>query len=422
MSINILLPSLSAGMEDAIIARWLKSEGDLVARGDVLAEVETDKATMEIEAEGDGRLGRWLVAAGVRAKVNDVLAVLLAEGESEDAAVPASAKQAVSAADGAAATQTLSKPAINEERRHFASPLARRVAAEHGVALDMINGSGPRGRIVRRDVERAAFTAPAALLAPPAAPVAATDAVAAAVLPNIISQPSLDGFGPYEAVPHSGMRRTIARRLLASKTTVPHFYLDIDINLDALLALRVEINNGQTAADKLSINDFVIKAAALALRKVPEANVVWTEEALLRLGSVDIAVAVATPGGLLTPILREADKCSIGALSAAMRVLAARARAGKLRPDEYQGGGFSISNLGMYGVKSFTAIVNPPQSAILAVGAADRRPIGRGDEIVLASMMSCTLSVDHRSVDGAVGAEWLAAFRRGIEAPLSLLI
>jgi len=259
---------------------------------------------------------------------------------------------------------------------------------------------------VRIDVERASQAA--------SAPVAARPAVAGGGIPA--------GLGDYDAVPVSPTRRTIARRLLEAKTTIPHFYLDAECEVDALLALRAEINRERDVAGRISINDFVLKAAAVALRKVPEANAVWTDEAILRLRSVDIAVAVATEGGLMTPVLRNADRKSLGAISAEVGVLAARAREGRLKPDEYQGGGLCVSNLGMYGVRSFTAIINPPQSCILAVGAVERRPVGRGDDIVLANVMSCTLSVDHRPVDGAVGAQWLAHFKAAIEQPLTLLV
>lgn len=407
MPFNILLPSLSAGMEDAVIARWLKAAGDEVAKGEIIAEVETDKATMELEAEVAGRIGMLKVAEGGRANVNDLIAVLLLDGDDQsalDRETPGEGPQVAqspAAVSGAApATTPPARP------RHAASPLARRIAAERRIDLSGIAGSGPRGRIVRIDVERASRTA--------SAPVAARPAVAGGGIPA--------GLGDHDAVPVSPTRRTIARRLLEAKTTIPHFYLDAECEVDALLALRAEINRERDVAGRISINDFVLKAAAVALRKVPEANAVWTDEAILRLRSVDIAVAVATGGGLMTPVLRNADRKSLGAISAEVGVLAARAREGRLKPDEYQGGGFCVSNLGMYGVRSFTAIINPPQSCILAVGAVERRPVGRGDDIVLANVMSCTLSVDHRPVDGAVGAQWLAHFKAAIEQPLTLLV
>jgi pyruvate dehydrogenase E2 component (dihydrolipoamide acetyltransferase) len=407
---EIILPSLSAGMEDAVIANWLKAEGEAVKAGDTLAEVETDKATMEFEAEADGVLGKILTPAGERADVNAVIAVLLLEGEDAsvlDGYTPGGAAPAEKVAAPVEAQKAEVVPAAKSSAKVVASPLARRIAAQKGVDLSGLSGSGPRGRIVRIDVERAAD---AGGVAPVAAPVKA------AAAPNLV------GIGDYEEIPHTGMRRTIARRLLESKTTVPHFYLEADCDIEALMALRAQINEGREKADRISVNDFIVKAVANALAKVPAANAIWTDEAVLQLKSIDISVAVATDGGLITPVLRNADQKSLGTLSSEMKALAIKAREGRLKPDEYQGGGFSLSNLGMYGVKSFSAIINPPQSCILAVGAAEKRPVGRGDQIVLAPVMSVTLSVDHRTVDGAVGAQWLAAFKAGIENPMSLLV
>lgn len=344
MPVEVVLPALSAGMEDAVIARWLKAEGDAVSKGDLIAEVETDKATMELEAEVDGRIGQLLVKDGARANVNQVIALLLKEGED-------------------------------------ASAMA-------GFAV----GSSP--------VAVAEAETPVAASPVPAAPA--------------VSAPA-SGEVRHKASP-------LARRLLEAKTTVPHFYLNVDCEIDALLALRSQINEKREGSARISVNDFVIKASAAALRRVPDANVIWTDEALLKLKDVDIAVAVATEGGLITPIIRSADQMSLGAISAQMKSLAARARENRLKPEEFQGGGFSISNLGMYGVKSFSAIINPPQSAILAVGAGERRPIERNGELAFATMMSVTLSVDHRAVDGALGAQLLAAFKAGIEDPMSLLV
>ncbi|MFC3631027.1 dihydrolipoamide acetyltransferase family protein [Paracoccus angustae] len=398
MAIDITLPSLSAGMEDAVIAKWLVAAGDPISRGQPIAEVETDKATMELEAEADGILGRIDIADGQRANVGQVIAVVLADGETLPVA---GASRAATAATAAAPSST--------GRKHAASPLARRLAAEAGLDLQGVTGSGPRGRIVKLDVQR--------LLAATPAPVAAP---APAVQPQPQAVPP--GIGPHEARPLSNMRRTIARRLVEAKTSIPHFYLSVDCELDALLALRAQVNEGRDKAERISINDFVIKAAARALRKVPAANVIWNGDEILQLSDIDISVAVATDGGLITPILRGADRMSLGTLSAEMKALAARAHQGELRPEEYQGGGFSVSNLGMYGIQTFSAIINPPQSCILAVGASLRRPVGRGDQIVLADVMSVTLSVDHRSVDGALGAQVLAAFKNNIENPMSLLI
>lgn len=398
MAIDITLPSLSAGMEDAVIAKWLVAAGDPISRGQPIAEVETDKATMELEAEADGILGRIDIADGQRANVGQVIAVVLADGETLPVA---GASRAATAATAAAPSST--------GRKHAVSPLARRLAAEAGLDLQGVTGSGPRGRIVKLDVQR--------LLAATPAPVAAP---APAVQPQPQAVPP--GIGPHEARPLSNMRRTIARRLVEAKTSIPHFYLSVDCELDALLALRAQVNEGRDKAERISINDFVIKAAARALRKVPAANVIWNGDEILQLSDIDISVAVATDGGLITPILRGADRMSLGTLSAEMKALAARAHQGELRPEEYQGGGFSVSNLGMYGIQTFSAIINPPQSCILAVGASLRRPVGRGDQIVLADVMSVTLSVDHRSVDGALGAQVLAAFKNNIENPMSLLI
>ncbi len=405
---EIILPSLSAGMEDAVIANWLKAEGEVVKAGETLAEVETDKATMEFESDADGVMGKIITPAGERADVNAVIAVLLLEGEDAsvlDGYAPGGTAPAETVDAPVEALKVGAASAPKSSDKIAASPLARRMAAQKDVDLSGLAGSGPRGRIVRIDVERAVE---AVAVAPMAAPVA--------------TAPNLAGLGDYEAIPHTSMRRTIARRLLESKTTVPHFYLEADCDIEVLMALRAQINEGREKADRISVNDFIVKAVANALAKVPAANAIWTDEAVLQLKSIDISVAVATEGGLITPVLRNADQKSLGALSSEMKALAAKAREGRLAPEEYQGGGFSLSNLGMYGVKRFSAIINPPQSCILAVGAADRRPIGRGDQIVLAPVMSVTLSVDHRTVDGAVGAQWLAAFKEGIESPANLLV
>lgn len=423
MAIEMILPSLSAGMEDAVIARWLVAVGDKVTKGQALAEVETDKATMELEAEADGIIGSLNVAEGKRADVGQVIVLLLAKGESAatpaisptEAAAPAAAPAPISSPSAAAIV------AESGERMHKASPIARRLAAAAGLDLDGVQGSGPRGRIVKIDIERLVAQAgqpaapPVAAVQPPAQPPAQ-----AAPLAPQSAVPA--GIGPYEAQPISNMRRVVARRLVEAKQSIPHFYLNADCDMSALLALRAQLNEGRDKAARISVNDLILKAAARALRKVPEANVIWNGDEILQLDDVDISVAVAIEGGLITPILRGADRMSLGTLSAEMKALASRAREGKLKPEEYQGGGFSVSNLGMYGVKSFSAIINPPQSCILAVGATERRPVGRGDQIVLSDVMSMTLSVDHRSVDGALGAQVLAAVKEGIEAPMSLLL
>ena len=408
---EIILPSLSAGMEDAVIANWLKSEGDTVAAGEILAEVETDKATMEFEAESAGVLGRIIVPAGERADVNAVIAVLLVDGEEASVLEGYVPDAGIPVPEGSPSAQVVSPTAdvvpVACEKGIAASPLARRIAAQKDIDLSELTGSGPRGRIVRIDVERASKNK-------------VTVQAAASPVPSPVF--NLVGIGEHDIIPHSNMRRTIARRLVESKTTVPHFYLEADCDIEALLELRAQINEGREKSDKISVNDFVIKAVAHALAKVPSANAIWTDEAILQLKSIDISVAVATETGLITPVVRNADQKSLGAISKEMKALAIKARDGRLKPEEYQGGGFSISNLGMFGVKSFSAIINPPQSCILAVGAAERRPVGRGDQILLAPVMSVTLSVDHRSVDGAVGAAWLAAFKAALELPMTLLV
>ncbi|MFC0287278.1 pyruvate dehydrogenase complex dihydrolipoamide acetyltransferase [Kaistia hirudinis] len=408
---EILMPSLSAGMEEGTLARWLKAEGDAVAAGEIIAEIETDKATMEMEAAEAGILGRLLVPAGTNGvPVNAPIAILLQPGESlAEAPAPTPAAPPAQPAASEAPKPAVATQAADElPPRHLASPLARRLAAESDIDLAALTGSGPRGRIVRIDVERARAAASAASPAPAAEPRPAP-------VPEAPAQ-------RVTRLPHSAMRRVIARRLLESKQTVPHFYLSVECEIDRLLALRADLN--AVAADdyKLSVNDLVIKAAAKALRIVPEANAMWTEDAILRFDDVDVAVAVATDGGLITPVLRRADEKSLGTLSNEIKELAGRARANKLKPEEYQGGGFTVSNLGMYGVVSFAAIINPPQSCILAVGAGKRRAVVREDDtIVAATVMNCTLSVDHRSVDGAIGARYLSAFKDLIEQPLRLL-
>lgn len=410
MAFEITLPALSAGMEDAVIAKWLVAVGDNVTKGQAIAEVETDKATMEMTTDHDGTIGKIAVGDGQRADVGQVIAVVLAKGETLGA-VPAPAPIAAAKAASAPIVPQAAPPKV-AERKHSASPLARRLAAEAGLDLTGVTGSGPYGRIVKIDVERLQAAAPVVTAAQPAPqPVPETKAAGAPA-----------GIGPYVAQPITNMRRVIARRLVEAKTTIPHFYLSVDCEIDALLALRAQINEGRDKSERISVNDLVIKAAARALRRVPEANVIWNGDEILQLADVDISVAVSTDAGLITPILRGADRMSLGTLSAEMKSLAARARENRLRPEEFQGGGFSISNLGMYGVKTFSAIINPPQSCILAVGASERRPVGRGDQIVLADVMNVTLSVDHRSVDGVLGARLLAAFKEGIEAPMGLML
>ena len=475
MATNILMPALSPTMTEGTLARWLKKEGDTVTAGDVIAEIETDKATMEVEAVDEGVLGKILVADGTAGvQVNAPIAILVEAGEAvpsgaapnaKSAPAPAASETADSAPKPSAAgpsmaasqapaaqAATTAQPAVNghdKGERVFASPLARRMAKQAGVALEGIRGSGPNGRIVKADVEAAQSGAsqsgaaqsgaaqsgaiqagaakpqPAApALAPAAAPVpasapAAGPAVAAAPRPVVIA-------GKHTLVPNTNMRKVIARRLSEAKQTIPHFYVTADVEIDALMKLRADLNAKSpkegAAAFKLSVNDLVIKAAAAALRRVPAANASWTDEGIAMYDDVDISVAVATDGGLITPIIRRADEKGVAKISNEMKDLAARARAGKLKPEEFQGGGFSISNLGMYGVKSFSAIINPPQGGILAVGAGEPRPVVKDGAIVPATVMSCTLSVDHRVIDGAVAAEWMAAFKSIVQDPLSLML
>ncbi|MDA8231748.1 MAG: pyruvate dehydrogenase complex dihydrolipoamide acetyltransferase [Magnetospirillum sp.] len=424
MPIQILMPALSPTMSEGTVARWLKKEGDAVKSGDVLAEIETDKATMEFEAVDEGVLGKILVAGGTSGvKVNEPIALLLEEGEDPSAldkpaaskAAPAAPVAPASAAPAPAAlapaVAAAAPPAAERGgRRVFASPLAKRIAKEAGLGLDGVSGTGPHGRIVKADVEAA--------LRPGAAP-----ARVPSLAPEAIAVPKAPApFEPaYEEIPNSSMRKVIARRLTEAKQSVPHFYLTIDCDVDALLGLRAEMNK-RSDEFKLSVNDFVIRAVALALKKVPAANASWSEEAIHRYTDIDISVAVATPNGLITPVVRHADRKGLGAISTEMKALAIKARDGKLMPDDYQGGGFTISNLGMYGIREFAAIINPPQGCILAVGAAEQRPVVRDGALAVASVMTCTLSVDHRVVDGAVGAEFLAAFKKLVEDPLMMLL
>ncbi|WP_298372336.1 pyruvate dehydrogenase complex dihydrolipoamide acetyltransferase [Azospirillum sp.] len=440
MTVQILMPALSPTMTEGNLAKWLKKEGDTVKSGDVLAEIETDKATMEVEAVEEGRLGKILVPAGTQGvAVNTPIAILLEEGEDESAlsksaapapaAAPAAAAPAPVAAAAAPVAATAPAAAPATGARVFASPLARRIAEQAGVDLKSVKGTGPNGRIVKADVEAAKAAGPAkaapAPVAAAAAPVAAPAPVAAAPAPKaagVDAKDLSDKLGmTYTAIPNSGMRKVIARRLGEAKQTVPHFYLTVDIELDALLKTRTELNS-RSDAYKLSVNDFVIRAVALALKKVPAANAAWTDEAILQYDHADVSVAVATPTGLITPIIKKAEGKGLAQISSEMKDLAKRARDGKLKPEEFQGGTFSISNLGMFGVKEFAAIINPPQGCILAVGAGEQRPVVKNGALAVATVMSCTLSVDHRVVDGAVGAEFLAAFKKLVEDPLSMLL
>ena len=428
MPIEILMPALSPTMEEGTLAKWLVKEGDTVSSGDLLAEIETDKATMEFEAVDEGVVGKIMVAEGTEGvKVNAVIAVLLEDGESASdmstaaAEAPAAAPTTAPVAQAAAPTAVPPTPApaataAKDGNRVFASPLARRIAADKGVDLTTMTGSGPRGRIVKADVEGAS-AAPAAVSAP--API--TVAMPASASADAVAKMYEDR--EYTEIPLNGMRKTIAARLTEAKQTVPHFYLRRDINLDALLSFRGELNKQLAARDvKLSINDFIIKACALALQSVPDANAVWAGDRVFNLKPSDVAVAVAIAGGLFTPVLKDAEVKSLSTLSAEMKDLATRAKDRKLAPHEYQGGSFAISNLGMFGIDNFDAVINPPHGAILAVGAGKKKAmVGPDGDLVVATVMSVTLSVDHRVIDGALGALLLNAIVDNLENPMGML-
>ena len=449
MPINILMPALSPTMEKGNLAKWLKKEGDKVKSGDVIAEIETDKATMEVEAVDEGTIAKIVVAEGTQdVPVNDVIAVLAGDGEDVKAAgsaaaapkpaapAPAAAKPAPAtekapppaaapapATVAAAAPKAAAAPQMNGHDRIFSSPLARRLAKEAGIELGRIAGTGPHGRVIARDVEEA--KSGKGLKAPAAAPAAAPS-----IAPSMSDQQvrALFEDGSYEVVPHDGMRRTIAQRLTASVQTIPHFYLTMDCDIGKLVAAREEINKAApTDKDKkplykLSVNDFVIKAMAVALQRIPNCNVSWTEGGMLKHKHSDIGVAVAMPGGLITPIIRKAETKTLSTISSEMKDYAARARARKLKPEEYQGGTTAVSNLGMYGINHFTAVINPPQATILAVGTSEERPVVRAGKIEIAQMMSVTLSCDHRAIDGALGAELIGAFKQLIENPVMMMV
>ena len=440
MPIQILMPALSPTMTEGNVASWLKNEGDQVAAGDILCEIETDKATMEVEATDEGTLARIVVPAGTEGvAVNAVIGLILEEGEDAssldggDAAAPAVAPAAAAepAAEPAAAPPAAAAPSPGGNgatpptpqrepgARIFASPLARRMAKQAGLALEAIAGTGPNGRIVKADVEAAIAAAAAAPAPAVAAPGPAAAPSAPAPAPVALAAPA----AAYQDAPASTMRKVIAQRLQEAKREVPHFYLTVECAVDALMETRAQLNE-RSDAYKLSVNDFVIRAAALALRKVPAANASWVDGALRQYASADVSVAVAIEDGLITPIVRNADGKGLAEISAEVKELAGRARAKPmgLAPEEYQGGTFSVSNLGMYGIKEFAAIINPPQSMILAVGTAEQRPVVKDGALAVATMMSCTLSVDHRVVDGALGAQFLQAFKGLIEDPLTMLL
>ncbi|KAA3531606.1 pyruvate dehydrogenase complex dihydrolipoamide acetyltransferase [Agrobacterium tumefaciens] len=456
MPINITMPALSPTMEEGNLAKWLVKEGDKVAPGDVIAEIETDKATMEVEAVDEGTVAKLVVPAGTEAvKVNALIAILAADGE--DVAEAAKGGNAAPAASQAkaeapkqeaakaeapkeeAATAKAEKPAADQAsapstpapvaksgERIFASPLARRLAKEAGLDLTAVSGSGPHGRIVKTDVEKAAASG-GAKAAPAAAASAGAPAAALAKGPSEEAVLKLFEPGSYELVPHDGMRKVIAKRLVESKQTVPHFYVSVDCELDTLLALRAQLNAAAPEKDgkpayKLSVNDMVIKALALALRDVPDANVSWTESNMVKHKHSDVGVAVSIPGGLITPIIRKAEEKSLSTISNEMKDYGKRAKERKLKPEEYQGGTTAVSNMGMMGVKSFSAVINPPHATILAVGAGEQRAVVKNGEIKIANVMTVTLSTDHRCVDGALGAELIGAFKRYIENPMGMLV
>jgi len=420
------MPALSPTMNEPKLAKWHVTVGDTVKAGQVVCEIETDKATMEVEAVDEGKIGQIVVPEGAEGvKVNAVIAILLEEGETSLPAGAAPAPTSAPKSTPAAAPATAPKPASPAPAapaaapkpaqapsggRIFASPLAKRIAAEKGLDLSRLKGSGPNGRIVKADVETAKpQAAPAAAPAPKAAPPARP-------------QPVFVAPGDTR-VPHTSIRKVIARRMLESKQTVPHFYLTVDLEIDALLAARQAINAvAEKKGTKVSVNDMVIKACAKALRDHPECNASWTEDEMIQYGAVDISVAVATDRGLITPIVRNADMKGLAQIASEMKDLAARAKIGKLKLDEFQGGGFTISNLGMFGINSFSAIINPPQAMILAVGMGEERAVVRKGQMVVRNMMSCTLAVDHRVVDGAMGAQYLQTLRAYIEQPAAMLV
>ena len=438
MATNILMPALSPTMTEGTLARWLKKEGDRISAGDVIAEIETDKATMEVEAVDDGILGKILVPDGTEGvKVNAPIAVMAdADGSvsadagaapKQDAGETAAPVQTTSAAPAPAAPIAVSAkanghaPDAAKGDRLFASPLAKRMAQQAGIDLASLKGSGPNGRIVRADVEGARPGAAPGVTAQ-AAPVAAQTPA-----PQTPAAPHAEPItAPGQKIPLSNVKRVTARRLTEAKQTVPHFYVTIDVELDALLKLRMDLNakspKDGPGAFKLSVNDLLIKACAVTLRRVPKVNASYTEDGIFLYDDVDISVAVSIPDGLITPIVRKADQKGLAAISHEAKSLIERARAGKLKPEEFQGGGFSISNMGMYGVREFAAIINPPQAAILAVAAAEKQPVVKAGALAIATVMTCTISVDHRVVDGALAAEWMAAFKSVIEDPLSLML
>ena len=438
MATQVLMPALSPTMTEGKLAKWLKREGDAVASGDVLAEIETDKATMEIEAVEEGVLGKILVAEGTEeVPVNQVIALLLEDGEDvtalegalegaaeapAPAAPPPPAESPAPVPSPPAAAPAAPAPQAAAGGRVLASPLARRLAAEQGLDLSRVTGTGPRGRIVKRDIEGTPVGTAVAAAPGPAAQAPAAPAPAAPAPPINRDDPLLGTMPAFEAVPNSSMRKAIARRLTESARDVPHFNLSMDVGLDTLLDYRKRLNDREDADYRISVNDFVIKAAAVTLMRVPASNVSYTEDAILYYSRADISVAVAIEGGLITPVIRDAANKGLGAISAETKALAARAREGKLQPDEYEGGTFTISNLGMFGVASFNSIINPPQGAILSVGAGQQRPVIRNGALATATVMTLTLAVDHRCIDGTTAAGFLKELKAIIEEPLQFIL
>ena len=410
MPIQILMPALSPTMTEGTLAKWVKAEGDTVASGDILAEIETDKATMEIEAIDEGLLGKILVAEGTEGvPVNQLIGLILEDGEDASALEAALAPVAAPAAPPAAAAPAPAAPApAKTGNRIIASPLARRLATAKGVDLATVTGSGPKGRIVKRDVESAAPGAPAPKAEAPSPPPA-------------LGAP-LSPMPDFEAVPHSSMRKTIARRLTESVRDIPHFNVSVDVQLGSLLDTRKRLNARDGAEQKISVNDFVIKAIALALARVPACNVSYTDEATLFHQRADISIAVSIDGGLITPIVKDAGNKSLAVIAREAKALAERARAGELQPDEYEGGTFTVSNMGMMGVRSFNSIINPPQGAILSVGAGEPRPVVTDGALSMATVMTLTLAVDHRCIDGVTAAEFIGELKTILEEPLQFML
>ncbi|MCP4072222.1 MAG: pyruvate dehydrogenase complex dihydrolipoamide acetyltransferase [Hyphomicrobiales bacterium] len=446
MAINITMPALSPTMEEGNLAKWLVKEGDTVSAGDVIAEIETDKATMEVEAVDEGIVAKLVVDAGSEGvKVNAVIAVLAEEGEdiAKVGADPVSVNGVQSDSESKkpeSVTSTVSTPPVSAQiqespsavsgtskDRVFASPLARRIARDSGIDLAVIKGSGPGGRVVKRDVENYSGATASAVVSRDTGVSGAQ--VAGGKVAAISSDQTLKMFeeGSFELIPHDNMRKIIAKRLVQSKQTVPHFYLSVDCEIDSLLKIRSEINSAAPVVDgnpiyKISVNDIIIKALALGLRDIPEANVSWSEDNMIRHKHCDVGVAVSIPGGLITPIIRNAEEKSLSVIANEMKDLAARARNRKLLPQEYQGGSTAVSNLGMFGIKDFSAVINPPHATILAVGGGEKRANVKDGEIKVATMMSVTLSTDHRAVDGVLGAQLLGSFKQYVENPISMLV